>query len=187
MRSSPTYSITTSPRYLRHMSTALAAPARAGREGVAVSFCDFGEKPLLKDIEKLIGRTVLVVEDHPFPMVVLEAPKRDSRGRIVNEEDAEARGRRQGAAPPAGRSQQGRCGGAQAPGGPGPAGGASRAGQGRGEASPKTPPPQREERFTGGTGGPAASGSHSGTWPPWQANSSRCPDGDRLCHAPHRI
>ena len=64
---------------------------RAGREGVAVSFCDFGEKPLLKDIEKLIGRTVLVVEDHPFPMVVLEAPKRDSRGRIVNEEDAEAR------------------------------------------------------------------------------------------------
>ena len=64
---------------------------RAGREGVAVSFCDFGEKPLLKDIEKLIGRTVPAVEDHPFPMVVLEAPKRDSRGRIVNEEDAEAR------------------------------------------------------------------------------------------------
>ena len=64
---------------------------RAGREGVAISFCDFGEKPLLKDIEKLIGRTVPVVENHPFPMVVLEAPKRDSRGRIVNEEDAEAR------------------------------------------------------------------------------------------------
>ena len=64
---------------------------RAGREGVAVSFCDFGEKPLLKDIEKLIGRTVPAVEDHPFPMGVLEAPKRDSRGRIVNEEDAEAR------------------------------------------------------------------------------------------------
>ena len=64
---------------------------RAGREGVAVSFCDFGEKPLLKDIEKLIGRTVPAVEYHPFPMVVLEAPKRDSRGRIVNEEDAEAR------------------------------------------------------------------------------------------------
>ena len=64
---------------------------RAGREGVAVSFCDFGEKPLLKDLEKLIGRTVPAVEDHPFPMVVLEAPKRDSRGRIVNEEDAEAR------------------------------------------------------------------------------------------------
>lgn len=81
---------------------------RAGREGVAISFCDFGEKPLLKDIEKLIGRTVPVVENHPFPMVVLEAPKRDSRGRIVNEEDAEARAACQGTAPPAGRSQQGR-------------------------------------------------------------------------------
>ena len=64
---------------------------RAGREGVAVAFCDFGEKPLLHDIEKLMGRTVPVVEDHPYPMVVLEAPKKDKRGRIINEEDAEAR------------------------------------------------------------------------------------------------
>ena len=64
---------------------------RAGREGVAVAFCDFGEKPLLKDIEKLMGRTVPAVEDHPYPMVVLEAPKKDKRGRIINEEDAEAR------------------------------------------------------------------------------------------------
>ena len=64
---------------------------RAGREGAAVAFCDFGEKPLLKDIEKLMGRTVPVVEGHPYPMVVLEAPKKDKRGRIINEEDAEAR------------------------------------------------------------------------------------------------
>ena len=64
---------------------------RAGREGVAVAFCDFGEKPLLKDIEKLMGRTIPMVEDHPYPMVVLEAPKKDKRGRIINEEDAEAR------------------------------------------------------------------------------------------------
>ena len=64
---------------------------RAGREGAAVAFCDFGEKPLLRDIEKLMGRTVPVVEDHPYPMVVLEAPKKDKRGRVINEEDAEAR------------------------------------------------------------------------------------------------
>ena len=64
---------------------------RAGREGEAVAFCDFGEKPLLQDIEKLMGRTVPAVEDHPYPMVVLEAPKKDKRGRIINEEDAEAR------------------------------------------------------------------------------------------------
>ena len=64
---------------------------RAGRGGEAISFCDFGEKPLLKDIEKLIGRKVPVLGDHPFPMQVFEAPKRDKNGKIINEEDAEAR------------------------------------------------------------------------------------------------
>ena len=64
---------------------------RAGREGEAIAFCDFSEKPLLKDIEKLLGRSIPVVEDHPFPMEVFEAPKRDRNGKIINEEDAEAR------------------------------------------------------------------------------------------------
>ena len=64
---------------------------RAGRGGEAISFCDFGEKPLLKDIEKLMGRSVPVLEEHPFPMQVFEAPKRDKNGKIINEEDAEAR------------------------------------------------------------------------------------------------
>ena len=64
---------------------------RAGRGGEAIAFCDFSEKPLLKDIEKLIGRSVPVVEDHPFPMEVFELPKKDKKGRIINEEDAEAR------------------------------------------------------------------------------------------------
>ena len=64
---------------------------RAGRGGAAVSFCDFSEKPLLKDIEKLMGKSVPVVEDHPWPMQVFEAPKKDRNGRVVNEEDAEAR------------------------------------------------------------------------------------------------
>ena len=64
---------------------------RAGRGGSAIAFCDFAEQPLLKDIEKLIGRKVAVVEGHPFPMMVFEAPKRDKHGKIVNEEDAEAR------------------------------------------------------------------------------------------------
>ena len=64
---------------------------RAGRGGEAIAFCDFSEKPLLKDIEKLIGRPVPVVEEHPFPMQVFEMPKKDKKGRIINEEDAEAR------------------------------------------------------------------------------------------------
>ena len=64
---------------------------RAGREGEAIAFCDFGEKPLLRDIEKLIGKKVPLVENHPYPMQIFEAPKRDKNGKIINEEDAEAR------------------------------------------------------------------------------------------------
>jgi len=41
---------------------------RAGRSGLAVSFCDFDELAYLRDIEKLIGKKVPVVEDHPWPM-----------------------------------------------------------------------------------------------------------------------
>ncbi len=64
---------------------------RAGKDGIAISFCDYGEKPLLRDIEKLIGKSIPVVEGHPFPMQVFEVPVKDARGRIVNPEDAEAR------------------------------------------------------------------------------------------------
>ena len=64
---------------------------RAGRCGEAIAFCDFGEKPLLRDIEKLIGKKVPLVDDHPYPMQVFEAPKRDKNGKIINQEDAEAR------------------------------------------------------------------------------------------------
>lgn len=39
---------------------------RAGRSGVAVSFCSSEELPLLKDIQKLIGKMIPVVEDHAF-------------------------------------------------------------------------------------------------------------------------
>jgi len=39
--------------------------ARAGREGVALSFCDVDERPYLRDIERAIRRPVPVVESHP--------------------------------------------------------------------------------------------------------------------------
>lgn len=64
---------------------------RAGKDGVAIALCDFTEKPLLRDIEKLIGKTVPVVEGHPFPMENFDAPIRDKHGKPVNAEDAEAR------------------------------------------------------------------------------------------------
>lgn len=41
---------------------------RAGAKGTSFSFCDAEEKEFLRDIEKLIGKKIPVVEDHPFPM-----------------------------------------------------------------------------------------------------------------------
>jgi ATP-dependent RNA helicase RhlE len=40
---------------------------RAGASGIALSFCDGEELAYLKDIQKLTGQLVPVVEDHPFP------------------------------------------------------------------------------------------------------------------------
>lgn len=64
---------------------------RAGKDGVAIALCDFTEKSLLRDIEKLIGKSVPVVDDHPFPMENFDAPVRDKHGKLINAEDAEAR------------------------------------------------------------------------------------------------
>ena len=46
---------------------------RAGRDGLAISFCNFDELAYLKDIEKLIGKKVPVAEGHPWPMEIFEA------------------------------------------------------------------------------------------------------------------
>jgi ATP-dependent RNA helicase RhlE len=45
---------------------------RAGLGGVALSFCDAEEIPYLKDIEKLIQKKIPVVEDHPYPLEIVE-------------------------------------------------------------------------------------------------------------------
>ena len=41
---------------------------RAGANGVAISFCDMEEAPYLRDIQKLISKTIPIVESHPFEM-----------------------------------------------------------------------------------------------------------------------
>ena len=43
---------------------------RAGKSGLAISFCDKDEKVYLKDIEKLIRLKIKVVEDHPYVLDV---------------------------------------------------------------------------------------------------------------------
>lgn len=49
---------------------------RAGASGAALSFCDMEERAYLRDIHKLIDKTIPIVEDHPYPSTVkfLEAP-----------------------------------------------------------------------------------------------------------------
>jgi len=41
---------------------------RAGQGGVAISFCDEEEKAYLKDIQKLISRSIPIVNEHPYPL-----------------------------------------------------------------------------------------------------------------------
>ena len=40
---------------------------RAGKDGVAISFCDHAERAYVKDIQKLTGKKLDVISDHPFP------------------------------------------------------------------------------------------------------------------------
>ncbi len=43
---------------------------RAGLGGTAISFCEYEEKPYLKDIQKLIKKTIGIVENNPYPMMI---------------------------------------------------------------------------------------------------------------------
>lgn len=57
---------------------------RAGLGGTAISFCDAPEKASFADIEKLIGKRIPVVAEHPYPLVfVAEEKAPDARNRPV--------------------------------------------------------------------------------------------------------
>ena len=43
---------------------------RAGHDGIALSFCESEELPYLKDIQKLIGKNIPVIKEHPFVTAV---------------------------------------------------------------------------------------------------------------------
>ncbi|HQY12558.1 MAG TPA: DEAD/DEAH box helicase [Ferruginibacter sp.] len=43
---------------------------RAGNTGIAISFCDAEERDELKDIQKLIGKNIPVVAEHPYPLSI---------------------------------------------------------------------------------------------------------------------
>jgi ATP-dependent RNA helicase RhlE len=50
--------------------------ARAGRDGIALSFCDVSERPLLRDVEKLTRKPLAIVDQHGF-----HAPARNTAAR----------------------------------------------------------------------------------------------------------
>jgi ATP-dependent RNA helicase RhlE len=49
---------------------------RAGANGIAFSFCDGEEREFLRDIQKLIGKKIPVVAEHPFAGESFEQPER---------------------------------------------------------------------------------------------------------------
>ena len=54
---------------------------RAGASGIAIAFCDAEEKAFLKDIQKLIGKQIPVVENHPYPLMSFQGFDTDSTER----------------------------------------------------------------------------------------------------------
>jgi len=54
---------------------------RAGKSGTSISFCDFDEINLLMDIEKLCGKPITEVPDHPFPLQMISGSSQPGQSR----------------------------------------------------------------------------------------------------------
>ncbi|CAN5152334.1 DEAD/DEAH box helicase [soil metagenome] len=54
---------------------------RAGASGKAISFSDYEEKSYIKDIEKLTGQKIPVVDRHDYPMELFEIPEKKPQQR----------------------------------------------------------------------------------------------------------
>lgn len=55
--------------------------ARAGQNGIAISFCDVEEKAFIKDIEKTISLQIPVLRDHPYHSDLVEKAHLISKGK----------------------------------------------------------------------------------------------------------
>ena len=71
------YDLTHEPETYVHR---IGRTARAGATGVALSFCDGDEREWLRDIQRLIGRELPVVSDHPYADGEQRVPLRPERG-----------------------------------------------------------------------------------------------------------
>jgi len=59
---------------------------RAGMSGKAISFCDSEETAYLRDIQKLIGQKITVIEDHPFAEERLDENTKKSPGKAKTQQ-----------------------------------------------------------------------------------------------------
>jgi ATP-dependent RNA helicase RhlE len=53
---------------------------RAGASGIAISFCDREEKIYMRDIQKLINKTIPVIEEHPYVMISYQHTPQSTTG-----------------------------------------------------------------------------------------------------------
>ncbi len=61
---------------------------RAGAKGISFSFCDTEEKEFLRDIHKLIGKTIAVIDSHPYHSVGKTGNTNASRPHDVQRQSA---------------------------------------------------------------------------------------------------
>lgn len=65
---------------------------RAGLGGVALSFCNAEEKAYLKDIQKLIAKSIPVIEDNPYPLTDAEPQQSKDASKKMPSEKPRPRG-----------------------------------------------------------------------------------------------
>lgn len=83
---------------------------RAGLGGIAISFCNQEEKPLLKGIEKLISKSLPVVEEHSFPLVEGPLEPKAVHTRKPSAPRATSSDNRRGKGPSTPRNNEGKSG-----------------------------------------------------------------------------
>lgn len=77
--------------------------ARAGSDGVAISFCSPDERPYLRDIEHLIKRSLIDAEHRPFMANIPKKPKTGQRSKVQpSGKSKRGPGKRRGSAAPGG-------------------------------------------------------------------------------------
>ena len=86
--------------------------ARAGRSGIAISFCDAEERAYLRDIEALIRLRIPVIADHPWHAGPMAARAEASRGQQPPRPNGQPRQDQSAPNGPARRRRRGSRGGA---------------------------------------------------------------------------